>query len=164
MMQIQLKNCEYYINKLCIDSVREGKVKKESLIKCLNKVLNSTDKMGYRECNNRINYLKGVLSSRGSKMMDKKLALLDSILSSSAKVNYNIDTLQYCMINMQFKRNFLWKKDLGVSKKETITNLNQDLAQNLKFNLLKRDFIKIEREVMSSIDKKLTYSQLYMNL
>lgn len=163
-MQIQLKNCEYYINKLCNDTVMEGKVKKESLIKCLNKVLNSTDKMGYSECNNRINYLKEVLSSRKSKMMDKKLALLDSILSNSAKVNYNIDALQYCMINMQFKRNFLCKKDFGVSKKETVTNPHQDLAQNLKFNLLKRDFIKLEREVMSGIDKKLTRSQLYMNL
>lgn len=149
-MRIQKKSCEYNISELCYEAVKTGKVKKSSLIKCLKKVSNSIDKMGYIECNNSMHYLREVLSSSGSKIMDKKLKLLNLIFSCSTKVNYNIDALQNCMIDMQFKRNFLWKRDFGISKKEKI---NDDLAEKLKFNLLKRDFLNKGRKVASGINK-----------
>lgn len=152
-MRIEKKSCEYYVSELCFKAVKTGKVKKSSLIKCLKKVSNSIDKMGYNECSNSMSYLKEVLSSNGSKIMDKKLKLLELIFSYTVKVNYNIDALQHCMIDMQFKRNIKWKKDFGVSKKEEVHDVNDDLAEKLKFNLLKRDFLIKGHKVVSGIKK-----------
>lgn len=145
-MKIQQKNSEYYVSRLCVESVIAGKVKKKSLIKCLKAVSNSVNNMRYGECNKSIDYLKEMLSSRGSKMMDKKLDLLDSIFLCSVKQNYNIDALQHCMIEMRFKREFLWRKDFGLNSNDANLHINDDLATKLKSNLLKSDFITIEKK------------------
>lgn len=118
-MMVQRKNSKYYVSKLCVESVVAGKVRKKSLIKCLKAVSNSVNNMRYGECNECIGYLKDLLSSHGSKIMDKKLDLLDSILSCSVKKNYNIEALQKCIRNMRFKRDFLWRKDFGIDSNRT---------------------------------------------
>lgn len=162
-MKVQQKNSEYYVSRLCLESVMAGKVKKKSLIKCLKAVSNSVNNMRYGECNEHISYLKDLLSSHGSKIMGKKLDLLDSILSCSVKSNYNIDALQHCMIDMRFKRDFLWRKDFGINSKEASLPVD-DLAKKLRFNLLRRDFLAMEKKVISGIERNLSQSTFSMNL
>ncbi|QJU42278.1 hypothetical protein [Serratia marcescens] len=159
-MKVQQKS-GYYVSRLCVKSVLAGKVKKKTLKKCLKAVSNSVNKMGYGECDKSIRYLKELLSSHGSKIMDKKLELLDSILAFSVKKNCNIDDLQHCMIEMRFKREFLWRNDFGVGSERVSLQPNDDLARKLKFNLLKWNFLAMEKKVISGIERNLSQKHIF---
>lgn len=154
-MNVQSKSCIHFISDLSVKSVLKGKVKKAWLTECLRKVSNSRDKMAYGECAKDIDHLKDILSIRGSKVLTKKVGLLESILSCSVKSRNNIDALQHCMIDMRFKREQLWAKDFGLRKKNVDFRPTDDLARKLKFELLKRDFIKGEQRIICATEKNL---------
>lgn len=87
-------SCEYYINKLAVESAKIGKVKKTSLLKCLKQVRNSDIKSVNENCDRRINKLETQILCSQSKIKQAKIDLLTSIYNNSVNTGNILNAYQ----------------------------------------------------------------------